>query len=95
MRGQNGDWESNRSRADDIGNGGEMRMYGSGGSGREPSRLETHARVALWAILLTALSIELLVRPFWPGLLKSEASYIGDIARLLLGLIGGGYGGGW
>ncbi|MDL2279076.1 hypothetical protein LJC15_00230 [Desulfovibrio sp. OttesenSCG-928-G11] len=53
------------------------------------NRLKLAGWVCLWIIILAALAIELLVRPFWPELVKSDSA-LGEIARLLLGLMVGG-----
>lgn len=85
---QGGDWGSDR---EGEGIGYQREGYSSMNNGR--GKTETTMRNILWAILIIALVVELVVRPFFPELVRGE-SYFSDIARLLLGLIGGEMGGG-
>ena len=52
------------------------------------SVLKRRLECAVIAVLLLGLVVELLVRPFWPELVKSESA-LGEIARMLLGFFMG------
>lgn len=59
-------------------------MNDHGGKSPIKRRLE----YAVLVVLLLGLVVELLVRPFWPELVKSESA-LGEIVRMLLGLFMG------